>query len=240
VYELFYYPDNASLAPHFVLEEIGAPFTLTLVDRTRNEQKSPQYLERNPLGRIPTLVYDHVVLFESAAICLHLADRHPEARLAPAVASDARAHLYKWLMFLTNTIQPDHMAFFYADRYTADPRGAVAVSAAAEERLGQAYAAVDAALQREGPDGARSSATIRNIFRASAVAPNCCCSVRPCSAQRSPNSSSRSTELPTPDGTRPEMERPASPIDSARSFTVIFVARNSTQRGLEAWRTRNN
>lgn len=151
MYELFYYPDNASLAPHFVLEEIGAPFTLTLVDRTRNEQKSPQYLERNPLGRIPTLVYDHVVLFESAAICLHLADRHPEARLAPAVASDARAHLYKWLMFLTNTIQPDHMAFFYADRYTADPRGAVAVSAAAEERLGQAYAAVDAALQREGP-----------------------------------------------------------------------------------------
>jgi len=151
VYELFYYPDNASLAPHFVLEEIGAPFTLTLVDRTRNAQKSPQYLERNPLGRIPTLVYDDVVLFESAAICLHLADRHPEARLAPAVASDARAHLYKWLMFLTNTIQPDHMAFFYADRYTADPRGAVAVSAAAEERLGQAYAAVDAALQREGP-----------------------------------------------------------------------------------------
>jgi len=151
VYELFYSRDTASLAPHFVLEEIGAPFTLTLVDRTRNEQKSPQYLERNPLGRIPTLVYDHVVLFESAAICLHLADRHPEARLAPAVASDARAHLYKWLMFLTNTIQPDHMAFFYADRYTADPRGAVAVSAAAEERLGQAYAAVDAALQREGP-----------------------------------------------------------------------------------------
>ena len=151
MYELFYYPDNASLAPHFVLEEIGAPFTLTLVDRTRNAQKSPQYLERNPLGRIPTLVYDDVVLFESAAICLHLADRHPEARLAPAVASDARAHLYKWLMFLTNTIQPDHMAFFYADRYTADPRGAVAVSAAAEERLGQAYAAVDAALQREGP-----------------------------------------------------------------------------------------
>ncbi|HTK97621.1 MAG TPA: glutathione S-transferase family protein [Pseudomonadales bacterium] len=151
MYELFYYPDNASLAPHFVLEEIGAPFTLTLVDRTRNAQKSPQYLERNPLGRIPTLAYGNVVLFESAAICLHLADRHPEARLAPAVASDARAHLYKWLMFLTNTIQPDHMAFFYADRYTADPRGAVAVSAAAEERLGQAYAAVDAALQREGP-----------------------------------------------------------------------------------------
>ncbi len=151
MYELFYYPDNASLAPHFVLEEIGAPFTLTLVDRTRNAQKSPQYLERNPLGRIPTLVDGDLVLFESAAICLHLADRHPEARLAPAIAADARAHLYKWLMFLTNTIQPDHMAFFYPDRYTTDPHGADAVAAAAEVRLDHAYAAVDAALRRDGP-----------------------------------------------------------------------------------------
>jgi glutathione S-transferase len=151
VYELFYYPDNASLAPHFVLEEIGAPFTLTLVDRTRNAQKSAQYLARNPLGRIPTLAYGDVVLFESAAICLHLADRHPEAHLAPAIGTDARAHLYKWLMFLTNTIQPDHMAFFYADRYTSDPRGTAAVAAAAEERLSQAYAVVDEALPRDGP-----------------------------------------------------------------------------------------
>lgn len=149
MYELFYYLDNASLAPHFVLEEIGTPFTLTLVDRTRNAQKSPQYLERNPLGRIPTLTYGDVVLFESAAICLHLADRHPEACLAPAVATDARAHLYKWLMFLTNTIQPDHGVLLR--RPLSDPRGTAAVAAAAEERLSQAYAVVDEALPRDGP-----------------------------------------------------------------------------------------
>lgn len=151
MYELFYFPDNASLAPHFVLEEIGAPFKLTLVDRTRDAQKGEQYLERNPLGRIPTLIDGELVLFESAAICLHLADRHPEAGLAPPLASDARAHLYKWLMLLTNTIQPDHMAFFYADRYTTDPKGAVAVADAAEQRLRAAYAVVDDALRRNGP-----------------------------------------------------------------------------------------
>ena len=114
-------------------------------------RRARTYLERNPLGRIPTLVDGDLVLFESAAICLHLADRHPEARLAPAIATDERAQLYKWLMFLTNTIQPDHMAFFYADRYTTDPRGTDAVAAAAEVRLQTAYAVIDEALRRDGP-----------------------------------------------------------------------------------------
>ncbi len=77
MYELFYCPRNASLAPHFLLEELGVPFTLRLVDRKREAQKDPQYMQRNPLGRIPTLIDGDLVLFESAAICLHLADRHP-------------------------------------------------------------------------------------------------------------------------------------------------------------------
>ena len=151
MYELFYSPDTASLAPHFVLEEIGAPFSLTLVDRARDAQKSPTYLARNPLGRVPTLVDGDLVLFESAAICLHLADRHPEARLAPRLATDERAHLYKWLMLLTNTVQPDHMAFFYPERYTTDSNGIDAVAAASEQRLSRTYAVIDEALRRDGP-----------------------------------------------------------------------------------------
>lgn len=74
MYELFYSRDTASLAPHFVLEEIGAPFSLTLVDRAQDAQKRPAYLARNPFGRVPTLVDGDLVLFESAAICLDLAD----------------------------------------------------------------------------------------------------------------------------------------------------------------------
>ena len=46
MYELFYYPRNASLAPHFVLEEVGAPFKLRLVDRKVNGQKDPEYMKR--------------------------------------------------------------------------------------------------------------------------------------------------------------------------------------------------
>ena len=100
MYELFYFPRNASLAPHFMLEEIGAPFELRLVDRKSEGQKDPDYMKLNPMGRIPTLVDGELVLFESAAICLHLADMHPEAGLVPALGTAQRAHCYKWLMFL--------------------------------------------------------------------------------------------------------------------------------------------
>ena len=151
MYELFYYPGNASMAPHFVLEEIGAPFELRLVDRKRDAQKDPQYMKRNPLGRIPTLVDGDLVLFESAAICLHLADKHPEAGLVPPIATDERGHLYKWLMFLTNTIQPDFMTFYYPEKHTIDSNGIAAVKASAEARLDAAYAVVDEALKRGGP-----------------------------------------------------------------------------------------
>ena len=151
MYELFYYPGNASLAPHFVLEEIGAPFELRLVDRNSNAQKNPDYMRHNPMGRIPTLVDGDFVLFESAAICLHLADRHPDSALAPPFGTEARAHLYQWLMFLTNTIQPDFMELYYPERHITDPSGIPAVKAAAESRLDAAYAVVDAALQRGGP-----------------------------------------------------------------------------------------
>lgn len=151
MYELFYYPGNASMAPHFVLEEIGEPFELRLVDRKSEGQKDPRYLKLNPMGRIPALVDGDLVLFESAAICLHLADRHPQTGLVPAVGSAQRGHLYKWLMFLTNTIQPDFMAFYYPDQHTTDGAGLAAVKAAAERRLDAAYAVLNEALGRSGP-----------------------------------------------------------------------------------------
>src|SRR3989304_10510949 len=84
MYQLYYHPGNANPAPHILLEEIGADYELVLVDRTKNEQKSPAYLKLNPAGRIPVLVDGDLVLYETAAICLHLADRHAAAGVGPA------------------------------------------------------------------------------------------------------------------------------------------------------------
>ena len=81
--QLHYYPGNASFAPHLLLEELGTPFELQYVDRTVGAHKAPAYLKLNPNGLIPVLVDGDLVLYETAAICLHLADTHPKSGFAP-------------------------------------------------------------------------------------------------------------------------------------------------------------
>ena len=91
--QLHYFPGNASLIPHLVLEELGVPFELQYVDRAVAAHKSADYLALNPNGLIPVLVDSSrarrrpLVLYETAAICLHLADTHPHAGLMPPLGS---------------------------------------------------------------------------------------------------------------------------------------------------------
>jgi glutathione S-transferase len=132
---LYYYPGNASLLPHMMLREIGVPFEMRLVDRGNNAQKSLEYLKLNPNGRIPVLVDDDLVLFETAAIALHLADKFPQAGLAPAVGTKERAEFYKWMVHLTNTPQAEYRAWFYPHEHVSDEAAAPAAKQAAEKRL---------------------------------------------------------------------------------------------------------
>mgnify|MGYP001546705222 FL=1 len=150
--KLLYYPGNASMAPHIVLEEIGQPFELELVDRTQGAHKSAQYLRLNPNGLIPVLVDGDMVLYETAAICLHLADTHPESRLAPELGTPARAQLYKWLMWLTNTLQASLIVYFYPERWVdADnATGARQVQAHAASKIATLLDQLEAQLDASG------------------------------------------------------------------------------------------
>jgi len=65
--QLHYFPSNASMAPHMVLEELGVPFELKLVDRTNDAHKSPAYRKLNPNGLIPVMVDGDLLLYETAA-----------------------------------------------------------------------------------------------------------------------------------------------------------------------------
>jgi glutathione S-transferase len=134
---LHYHPSNASFTPHVLLEEIGAPFSLSLVDRAHQAHKSAAYLQLNPNGLIPVLVDGDRVLYETAAIVLHLCDTHPAAGLAPALGSAERAQFYKWLVWLAATLQAQMPIYFYSDRYVApgNAAGALEVKAAAERRI---------------------------------------------------------------------------------------------------------
>jgi glutathione S-transferase len=135
MYVLHYYPGNASLLPHMLLREIGAPFELRLVDRTRDAHKSPEYLALNPNGLIPVLIDGDLVLYETAAVAMHLCDRHPEAGLAPPLGTPERAHFYKWMAHLTNTVQAEYLMWFYPERYVDLADAVPRVKAVAEARL---------------------------------------------------------------------------------------------------------
>jgi glutathione S-transferase len=137
VYRLHFFPGYGSMAPHIVLREIGAPFELVSVDVPAGESRSDAFRRLNPLGRIPVLEDGALVLYESAAVCLHLADAHPGAKLVPTPGTPARALLYRWLMYLTNTLQAHMLCYYYPDGISGSDAGAAEVKAAAEQRIAE-------------------------------------------------------------------------------------------------------
>ena len=149
---LHYAPGNASMTPHMLLEELGVPFELKLVDRDNGAHKSPAYLKMNPNGLIPVFVEGGLVLYETAAIVLHLVDTHPAAGLAPAVGTAERAQFYKWLMWLSASLQPQFSIYFYSGRYVApgNASGAAEVRAAIEKRIEGLIDQIDAQLASHG------------------------------------------------------------------------------------------
>ena len=154
--QLHYFPGNASLIVHIVLEEIGAPFEPVLVDRAIDAQRSPPYLALNPNGLIPVLVEGQadgsppLVLYETSAIVMHLCDTHPEAALLPAFGTPARAHACKWLAWLAATLQPALIIYFYPERWADDAAAAARIKAHAEAKVGAMLDLLDAEFARHG------------------------------------------------------------------------------------------
>ena len=150
--QLHYFPGNASMTPHLLLRELGLPFELKYVDRAAGAHKSAEYLKLNPNGLIPVLVDGDLVLYETAAILLHLVDTHPDAGLAPAVGTAERAMFYKWLIWLSNSVQAMMPHYFYSDRMVApgNAAGALEVKAQAEAKLNSMFDQIDAQLAAHG------------------------------------------------------------------------------------------
>jgi glutathione S-transferase len=147
VYKLYYYPRNASWAPHLVLEEMGVDYELVLVDRKSKAQKSAEYVRLNPAGRIPTLVHNDAVVFESAAICLYLCEQNPQTGLIPDVADPLRAKCYQWLFYLNASLQPELMLYFYPAEHTTAQDSVAAISEAQEVRITEMFSLLNAELE---------------------------------------------------------------------------------------------
>jgi glutathione S-transferase len=104
---VFYHnPMSRGRIVHWMLEEVGAPYETKLLSLEKREHKAPEYLALNPMGKIPTIVHNGVVVTETAAICAYLADAFPRAGLAPPLGDPARGTYYRWLFFAAGCLEP--------------------------------------------------------------------------------------------------------------------------------------
>jgi glutathione S-transferase len=143
MYRLYYAPSTASLAVHWMLIELGAPFETVKLDiKTARDQDKPDYRALNPSGTVPTLVVDGAPVAETAAILMLLAERHPEARFAPPPGSAGRGPWLQAMMHLTNTLMPAFRCWFYPAELADSPEA----KAAQELRITQVWDRIDAAL----------------------------------------------------------------------------------------------
>ena len=104
---LFHMPRTRSLGPLILLEELGVPYRLEVLDRGRAEHRDPAFLAVNPLGKVPALRdATGAIVTEQVAIMLHLADLFPAAGLAPPAGDPLRGPYLRWMLFYAATFEP--------------------------------------------------------------------------------------------------------------------------------------
>lgn len=146
MYKLYTRPGSGGFVVEAALALANAPFEQ--VDVPKTGRADPAFLDISPLNQVPVLTLpDGRSMTESAAICILLAERHPEARLAPAVDAPARADFLRWMAFMSSVLYPAVLRFYYAHRYTADADGTKAVKQAAVAEMDRGFAVLDSALK---------------------------------------------------------------------------------------------
>jgi glutathione S-transferase len=131
VIRLYYRPGTAAMAPHAALLAAGEDVELVNVERDGDSFDPPDYLELNPMGVVPTLMEDDLVVTEAAAIVAYVADSRPEAGLAPERGTRERARFDELLAFMSTTPQQAMLRVIYPERYTTGPDAAGVREAAA-------------------------------------------------------------------------------------------------------------
>jgi len=104
--QLYWSPRSRSFTALWLMEETGQPYERVLTDISTGAQKKPEYLAINPMGKVPALRDGEATLAEAAAICAYVAERYPEAKLAPPVGDPRRAKYLYWLFFAPGCIEP--------------------------------------------------------------------------------------------------------------------------------------
>lgn len=110
--KLYWSPRSRSFSALWLMEETGKAYERVLTDINTGAQKSPEFLAINPMGKVPALKDGEATLAEQAAICAYVADRYPEADLAPPIGDPRRAKYLHWLFFSPGCIEPAIVQIF--------------------------------------------------------------------------------------------------------------------------------
>lgn len=149
-YTLYYSPGTASMVVHLALLEIGAPHTLQRVDFDSDEQHGAEYLELNAGGTVPTLIINGKAFNESGALLMILAERHPDAGLAPAAGTPEHDAWTQWIVYLSNALMSTYRLWFYPAELGSDTHDP-AIRAALQKKIEGIWDRLDAHLATNGP-----------------------------------------------------------------------------------------
>ncbi len=140
---LYTAPGTCALASHIALEQAGADYQIRQVDFKNAQQRSPEYLKLNPRGRVPALVTEHGVLTETPAILLYIAQRYPQANLAPLDDPWALAQLNSFCSYLCSTVHVSHAHGRRGARWADDPAAIEAMKAKVPQTVGDGFAMIE-------------------------------------------------------------------------------------------------
>ncbi|WP_372737434.1 glutathione S-transferase family protein [Neptunomonas sp.] len=151
MYILYWDRGGANMATHAVLEELGVDYQLVEIDLARQMQKTPEYLAINPNGKVPTLLHDGHIIYESAAILIYLLDQHPESGLSPITTSPQRGHYYQSLIWMSNTLQEAANRWAHPEHYCDNTAGQHSLKVKASAELERCWQVIEKDLSGKGP-----------------------------------------------------------------------------------------
>ena len=109
---LYYAPQTRATGTRMLLEELGAPYDLHVLNMKAGEQRQPAYLAINPLGKVPAIRHGEALVTEQVAIYIYLADLFPQAGLTPALDDVRRGPYLRWIAYYGSCFEPAVMDKF--------------------------------------------------------------------------------------------------------------------------------
>ncbi|MBO9679741.1 MAG: glutathione S-transferase family protein [Acidovorax sp.] len=147
---LYYAPGTCAQAVRIALHEANAPHEAVRLDFAAGEQRSPAYLAINPKGRVPTLVTEQGVLSETPALLMYVAQRFPEARLAPTDAF-ALARMQEFHSYLASTVHVAHAHRPRASRWADEPEAQAAMQRKVPANMAECFGVIEQHYLGQGP-----------------------------------------------------------------------------------------